>query len=163
MSGFESSGIRPWPGANNYLNQILTQIGEGKKITLTYWRDGKELIYDFTLANAPYDFESTEKFKDETTGLTIREVTYEVRYAWRLDNDFKGVIVSKVEEGSKSAIGGIRTYDLITKIDDQAIGSISDFKKVMETLTKKEAAKEKARFTVEKMGKSRFADVELKK
>lgn len=162
FSGYTGSGMTPWPTASNYLNQILTQIGEDKKITLTYLRDGKEITQDFTLEKAPYDFESAEKYKDEITGLTIRELTYEVRHAWRLANDYKAIIVSKVEEGSKAAIGGIRTYELITKIDDQLVGSIADFKKIIETLTK-DKAKEKARFTIERMGKSRFVDVELKK
>jgi len=159
---FERSGMSPWPPANNYLNQILTQIGEDKKITLTFWRGDKEQTIDFTLEKAPYDYESADKYKDENTGLTVRELTYEVRYAWRLPKDFKGLIISKIEEGSKAAIGGVRPFELITKIDDQPMDSIEKFKKLM-TLLAKDETKEKARFTLERMGKSRFADVELRK
>jgi hypothetical protein len=162
FSYFERSGMSPWPPANNYLNQILTQIGEDKKITLTFCRGDKEETREFILGKAPYDYESAEKYKDENTGLTVRELTYEVRYAWRLPKDFKGLIISKIEEGSKAAIGGVRSFELITKIDDQPMDSIEKFKKLMNLLAKDET-KEKARFTLERMGKSRFADVELRK
>ncbi|MEK7449777.1 MAG: hypothetical protein AAB019_09890 [Planctomycetota bacterium] len=172
FSYFAESGLRPWPNVGNYLNQILTQIGEDKKITLTYWRaavgephpegrENKELTQNFVLEKSPYDFESTEKYKDETTGLTIRELTYEVRHAWRLAGDYQAIIIGKVEEGSKAAIGGITVYELITKIEDQPVASIADYKKVMESLTA-DKTKEKAKFTVERMGKSRLVDVELK-
>lgn len=162
FEGDEYSRMTPWPSANNYLNQILTQIGEGKKITLAYWRDDKEMTEEFVLEKAPYDYQSAEKYKDENIGLTVRELTYEVRYAWRLPKEFKAVIVSKVEEGSKSAIGGIRSLELLTKIDDVPIDSIEKFKKLMDAFSKDET-KEKVRFTLEVMGKSRFVDVELKK
>ncbi|MBI5779785.1 MAG: hypothetical protein HZA49_10100 [Planctomycetes bacterium] len=158
-----SYGISPWPSRNNYFTQILTRIGAGKKITLTYWRDNQELKQDFVLEKTPYDFDSSDKYKDETIGITVKDLTYEVKHHLRLAPDYKAVIISKVEEGSKAAIGKLRSFELLTKINEQPIGSsVDEYKKLMEKLIKEEK-QTKLRFTIERKGKSRFVDIELEK
>ncbi|MDI6733261.1 MAG: hypothetical protein QME51_04090 [Planctomycetota bacterium] len=153
-------GGTPWPNRNNYFTKILTRIGAGKKVTLTYWRDGQELKQEFILEKAPYDFDSAEKYKDETIGITIKDLTYEVKHFYRLAADYKAVITSKIEEGSKAAIGKLRTYELITKINEQPVGSVEEYKKLMDKLIK-EQKQRKFKFTIERKGKTRFVDIEL--
>src|SRR3989339_18088 len=155
-------GISPWASRNNYFAQILTRIGAGKKITLTYLRDNQELKQDFVLEKAPYDFDSADKYKDETIGITIKDLTYEVKHHLRLTPDYKAVIIGKVEEGSKAAIGKLRSFELLNKINEQPIGSVEEYKKLMEKLIK-EDKQTKLRFTIERKGKSRFVDIELEK
>jgi len=157
-----SYGISPWPSRNNYFTQILTRIGAGKKITLTYWRDNQELKQDFVLEKTPYDFDSADKYKDETIGITVKDLTYEVKHHLRLAPDYKAVLISKVEEGSKAAIGKLRSFELLNKINEQPVGSVEEYKKLTEKLIKEEK-QTKLRFTIERKGKSRFVDIELEK
>lgn len=153
-------GMNPFPSRKNYFTDILTKIGAGKKINLTYWRGGKELTRNFVLEKAPYDFDSAEKYKDETIGVTIKILTYEVRRFLRLDADYPAVIISNVEEGSKAAIGKIRTFELITKINEQPVSSVQEYKDLIKRLTQDEK-QTKLKFAIERKGKGRFVDIDL--
>ena len=41
-----------------------------------------------------------------------------------------GVIVSKVEPGEKVAVAGIRVNEIVTRVDDEPVGSVEDFERM---------------------------------
>ena len=45
--------------------------------------------------------------------------------------DDPGVIVSKVEPGSKSSIAGIKPYEIITHVNDEPIGNAGQFERLV--------------------------------
>jgi S1-C subfamily serine protease len=157
---FGGQGSRtPWPAQNNYLNNLLATIGEGTPVRLSFWRDGKLNQLEVTIAQAPPDQDSAEQFKDESLGITVKELTYEVRSALQLKPDDPGVVVSKVESGTAAGRARIEPFEILQAADGEAIKSPAEFEAIVKKA--QEDKKEQLRLTVVKQGRSRFADLKL--
>ncbi len=156
----EYGGTRPkWPSRLNYLTTLLQSIGEGEEVKLTYLQDGEKVSKDYAIQTAPRDFASAEKYKNKEAGLTVKDLTYEVRTALRLDEDKKAVVVSKVEPGSPAEVAKVRPFELLTAVDGRPVTSAKEFGKRIEKALKSD--EEAVRLTVEYLGKSRLADLDL--
>lgn len=157
---------RPWKTRMNLLTGLLEAIGEGKKAELTYLdKDRQPATKQFEVAKAPPDFESAAKFKDKDVGLTVKEITYEVRNALMLPKELNAVVVAKVEQGSPAAVARIKEYELILKIDETEVAGIDAFKKIVTgaRTTRDAEGKVTLRFMLQQLGKTRFADLTLEK
>jgi len=159
--GFEFPRPAPWKSRGNYLTKLLDAVGEGERVELTYLSGGQEVTKPFIVERAPRDFDSATKYKNEQVGLTVKDVTYEVRAALKLPDDKQAVIVAKVEPGSPAAVAKIRPFELITQIDGKPVGGADAFKRLLEEAAK--AKKTTVRITIERLGRSRFADLEIGK
>jgi S1-C subfamily serine protease len=54
-------------------------------------------------------------------------MTYEVvRYFQRPDGD-PGVVISKIEIGSKASTAGLKPFEIITHVNDQPVKSVKEF------------------------------------
>lgn len=145
---------KPWPGVDSLLNKILTDIGFGKDFTLDYVQDGKEKSVQMVVTAGPLHYDSAPRYQDAALGITVRDLTYEVmRYFQRNPQD-GGVIVSKVEPGSRASVTGIRPYEIITHINDRPVMSASNF----EELTK---GQKELRISVKRMMRGRVVKITL--
>ena len=75
---------RLWRPTVNYLTVLLTQIGPGREARLRLLQGKKENTLDFTVEKAPDDFDNADQYQETSIGLTVRELTYEVRKVLRL-------------------------------------------------------------------------------
>ncbi|GEM_PF-3885307 len=75
--------------------------------------------------------DSAEQFKDEEIGLTVKEVTYEVRAALRLKADDPGVVVAWVESGAPAGRARINAFELIQSADGEPINSPAEFGEII--------------------------------
>ena len=119
---------QPWPSRANNLTQALTNLGPGKEITALFARDGVEKPIHFTLALAPYDFETADKYKHETMGLTVKTITYELRRYYHLTADAPGVVVAKVQPGGKAAVAKVKPYEIVTHVNGDPVATAEAFK-----------------------------------
>jgi hypothetical protein len=183
--GFQMPRRRPWPSQDNYLNQLLGDIGQGTTVELSYIH-GTEVSRassprfeggtpstqetpgtpgwaviekEFTVEQAPRDMVSAARYKDEKLGLTAKDVTYEVRAALRLKPDEPAVVVTKVEQGTPTALARVNTYELIRAVDSTPVDSVETLEKLIAQA--REARKDSVRLTVEWMGKTRLADLKF--
>jgi S1-C subfamily serine protease len=157
---FGGQGSRtPWPAQNNYLNNLLGTIGEDTPVKLSFWRDGKLNQVEVAIAQAPPDQDSAEQFKDESLGITVKELTYEVRSALQLKPDDPGVVVSKVESGTAAGRARIEPFEILQAADSEPIKSPAEFEAIIKKA--QEEKKDQLRLTVVKQGRSRFADLKL--
>ncbi len=159
--GFKLPEKAPWRGRGNYVNNLLDVIGEGRTITLTYISDGELTSGTLKVERAPVDFDSAPKFKDKELGLTAKDVTYEVRKALDMKPDEPGVVIAKVEEGSPAAVARLAQYEIIAQVAAKPVRSAKEFGDAIESARK--AGKETVQLQVIKLGKARFADLQLKK
>ena len=108
-----------WKNRANFLTRAFDAIGVGKTVRLTYYRPadngkGMMLTADYKVELAPPDLESAPRWQNRKLGLTVKDVTYEVRHALNL-KDPPGVIVAKAESGSPMVIARIvkdMTYEI---------------------------------------------------
>ena len=53
-----------------------------------------------------------------------------------LDFDIEGVWISRVEEAGAASLSGLMIHDLILTINDQKVGSVDEFKKLLVLISK---------------------------
>jgi hypothetical protein len=123
---------KPWPSADNSLNRSLTDLGLGNIVTIEYVQEGRQLSRDFTISASPLHYDSAPVYHSELLGLTVRDLTYEVRRYYQRAPGDPGVIVSRVEPGSRASVAGIRPYEIITHVNDKPVMTTADF----ESMTK---------------------------
>ena len=118
---------KPWPSrAQNPLSRQLTELGVGRKVELEFARDGQARRVPVMVEQSPPHFDAAPSHKSEALGLTVRELTFEVRRYFQLAAQDPGVIVSRIEPGSKCAVAGLKPFELITHIDDVPVSSMKE-------------------------------------
>ena len=157
--GYQMPRRRPWPSQDNYLTRLLGEIGQGTTVKLSYLHGGQTLEKEFTIQQAPRDMLSAAKYKNEKLGLTVKDVTYEVRAALRLKPDEPAIVAVKVEQGTPAALARINAYELIRAVDGASVDCVGTFEKLITQA--QEAKKDSVRVTVEWMGKTRLADLKF--
>jgi hypothetical protein len=122
---------RPWPSAQNKFNRTLTKLGFGKKYQAEFFCDGEIVTQEFEVVESPPHYDSSKRFKSKAAGFTVRDLTYEVRRYFQLKPEDAGVIVSKVEMGSRAAVAGIRPLELILSVNGEPVHSVTELEEVI--------------------------------
>lgn len=144
----------PWPNAESRLTLAMTQVGFGTPFTLEYHRDGETMMEELEIEQSPPFYGSAARYKNEGLELTVRDLTYEVQRYFQRKNDDPGVIISKVESGSKADVAGLRPYEIITRVNDQAVHDVDEFKAAI-------LDAEELRFEVRRMHRGRIVKIRL--
>jgi predicted metalloprotease with PDZ domain len=145
---------KPWPSADNALNRVLTDLGFGKKYTAEFSHNGKLVKHEFQVLAGPVHYDSAARYKSEASGITVRDLTYEVRRYLQLKADDPGVIVSKIEQGSKASTSGLKPFEIITHVNNQPVANVKEFQKLTEGQTE-------LRLSVKRMAKGRQVKITL--
>ncbi len=148
---------RLWRPTINYLTALLTQIGPGREARLRLLQGKNENTLDFTVEKAPDDFDNADLFQETSIGLTVRDLTYEVRKVLRLPADAPGVVVSQVQSGSKAAVAQIEPYEIISSVNGQPATSLKEF----ERLVRAAQATGKIEFLVADLGVMRIVELDI--
>lgn len=145
----------PWPAADNSFNEALTELGFGASCTLEFVRGGQLMTQPFEVTLGPEHFGSTKRVTDERLGVTVRNMTYEVRRYFRLEADAPGVIISKIEEGSKASVAGLKPYEYVTHVNDQPVHTVEEFERAVGE------AQDELRLSVRRMTTGRIVKIRL--
>jgi serine protease Do len=122
---------KPWPSVNNSFIQTLTDLGFGKPFEAEFWHDGESLRKPFAVVEGPRHYDSAARFKSEAMGVSVRDLTYEVRRYFQKEADEPGVIVAKIEPGQKAAVAGLVPYEIITHVDGEPVADVKAFEKMV--------------------------------
>ncbi|MDZ7815193.1 MAG: PDZ domain-containing protein [Planctomycetota bacterium] len=160
MLGYSFWRRYPWPNRRYPLIAQLSKFGPETDVVVTFLRDGARKETGLKLETAPADFAAAPFYKCWELGLRVKDVTYEVRRFFQLDDEMSGVMVYAVESGSKAAIAESYTFDIIVKVNGRSVGTVAEFEKVVnEELDSGEG--ETINFEVLRYGETRF--IEMKK
>jgi serine protease Do len=107
--------------------KLVREAGIGKTAPLKVLRDGKPVDLQITLSARPKPAREAGEFKDEVLGLTVREITTDVRIVLNLAEDVKGVIVRRVKSGSVADLAGMRPGIIIMSLGSRTIATLDDF------------------------------------
>ncbi len=114
--------------------KLVRDTGTGKTVSMGLLRDGKPLTVQITLATLPRSAQEADEFEDTVLGLSVREITRDVRIALNIAEDVRGVIVRKVKSGGVAQIGKMRPGVIILALGDYPVASIADFQQAMKKL-----------------------------
>ena len=114
--------------------KLVRETGIGKTVTIRLLRNGKPLDVQATLNARPKSARDAGEFKDPVFGLTVREITTDVRILLNLAEDVKGVIVRRVKSGSMADLAGMRPGLIIMNLANYPIASLDDFKGAVEKI-----------------------------
>ena len=122
---YSSSG--PWPEVENSLNTLMTEFGAGAKVTIVYARDGKRCEAPVVLGPAPVHYKNAPKARNRTLGLSVRDMTFEVRRFFKFDEKAPGIVIAKVKPGSPADVAGLSEHELVTEVNGEKVTSAKDF------------------------------------
>ena len=145
----------PWPPAENRFTRALTDLGFGKKFTVEFVRNGKVIRKEFTVEQSPPHYETAPRYKAAALGITVRDLTYELRRYFQKKDTDPGIIVSKVEPGGKASVVGIKPYEIITHVNDVEVKNVKDFEKQLGDTG------QELRLTVKRMTQGRVATIKM--
>jgi len=116
------------------LPRMVAETPIGKAVKVVVWRKGEEVTVEVTLgelddeqiAKASLDtgpIQEEESGKIGDLGLSLGQITPELRERFELDEKTKGVVVTDVEVGSSAAEKGLRAGDVIVEVDQEEVAS----------------------------------------
>jgi serine protease Do len=139
-----------------------TKAGDTAKLTI--WRNGQEQTLDVTIAKP-----STEQHADNSSGkaqpekasvgMALESLTDDAKQQLGLDASASGVVVAKVEPGSKADQSGLQPGDVIVRVGSDAVSSPAEVaSKVHEA---ESASKQGLPLLVERDGQTYYLALEL--
>ena len=108
------------------LKNAIGSIAPGETVTLTYERNGKTKTVRVKLAEFPDNRMNVEGDKGVVDGLTLQNLTPEVRKRLGIPDDIDGVMVTAVKSGSAADKAGFMPGDIIIQIEDSDIKRVQD-------------------------------------
>ena len=124
------------------LPRIVAESPVGQTVDVVLVRGGEEVTVQITLGRLEdADAASLEVPEDEDAevapeaeavetasvlGMTVAELTGDLRSSFEIADDVRGVIITEVEEGSAAEERGIRPGEVITEIAQEAVSTPED-------------------------------------
>ena len=143
----------PWPPVETPVTRALTDLGFGARVTAEFFDEGQVLSREFEVVPGPTHYESAARFKSESLGITVRNLTYDVRRYIQRKADEPGVVVSRIEPGARASVAGVKPYELITHVQDQPVSTVADFERLVA------AEKGDLKLTLKRMAKGRIVTI----
>ena len=127
--GFYSSrySSMPWPNAEGGINKTLSGLGIGSKVVVAWVSDAKRREAAMTLVQIPVHYVNARRSRNRDIGMTVCDMTYEVRSYFRFGDDAPGVVISKLKPGDPAAVAGLRRYEIITDVNGKPVKSAKEF------------------------------------
>ena len=120
------------------LKNIIGSFSPNEVVTIKYIRDKKEYTARVKLDrlenNETAQIDNTQNNNttaNKNYGLSVENITNQMRQANRLSSNFNGVIITNVVENSKAYEAGFEKGDVIFQIEDMSINNVKDFNNAM--------------------------------
>lgn len=114
--------------------KLVREAGPKSTVKIVYLRDGQPGEVMCQLAERPRSSRDATEFEDTVLGLTVREITTDVRIALNLAPDAEGVIVRRVKSGSPAQIGKMMPGVIILAIGEQKVSNVAEFRAALDQL-----------------------------
>ncbi len=151
---------------------LVRRVGNtevGKTVRLVVFRDGKTQTLRVTLGRREAaegvvpavqpDTGSDEPAETELLGLTLSQLTDEIREQLELDADASGLVVTDIDTLSEAHEKGVRAGDVITEAGQQKLSTIADLTDRIDEA--KEAGRKSILLLVRRAGDPRFVALSL--
>jgi serine protease Do len=118
--------------------ELIKMVGGmpvGQEVPVELLRDGQMMTLTVTLGRRedaeaeplPASVEAPEPVQSEMLGLTLSEVTDELKQQFQLGDSVTGLVITAVDPLSDAGEKGIVAGDVITEAGQQAVATVADF------------------------------------
>lgn len=111
-----------------------------QEIPLKLYRGGEITELTLVLSERPKSSRDAEEYEDEVFGLTVRELTADVRILLNLPDNLHGVLIRRVESGGSANLAGIPPNALVIALNNVPVGSIEEYTQAVEQLSEQKPA-----------------------
>lgn len=111
--------------------KLIQDTGAGVVVPVKYLRNGELLEVPVTLVARPKSAREANEYADETFGVTVREITTDVRILLNLPEDVAGVMVQRTESGSAAELARMQPGMIILNFGGHPVANISEFKEAV--------------------------------
>ena len=112
------------------LAMAVAEAQAGKAANVTVWRDGHNRDLSVTIGNEDQSKVASAADMPAATphpvGMSLQELTPDVRDQLNLDPATKGVLVGQVTDGSRADESGVQAGDVIERVAGKPVGSPAD-------------------------------------
>ena len=134
---------------------MFTRMGIGTKGVIAWGSNGEKREEELVLEQAPVHYRTARRIRNRTLGLVAADLTFEVRAFLKLANDAPGVVISKMQPGSPSAVAGLRPFEVITSVNGEPVPSVIRFSEMIK-------GKKDLTFSVRRLDATRIVRIQLK-
>ncbi len=117
-------------------NQLLQMVGNltpGERARFELIREGSPLTLTARIAARDENSEIAKQANRVWPGLYVTDVNDDIRKTLELPASKDGVVVAAVEQGSASAVAGLRQGDVIESINGRNVKNVADFYSLINT------------------------------
>jgi Do/DeqQ family serine protease len=139
----DKAGIRPGDyitalngisiGNANQLLQLVGNLRPGERARFELIREGSLMTLTARIAARSEDSEIGKQASRVWPGVYITDVNQDVRKSLELPASKTGVVVAAVEQGSASAVAGLRQGDVIESVNGKNVKNVADFYSLINT------------------------------
>jgi serine protease Do len=112
--------------------KLVRDTGAGETVEMRVFRNGEPLTLSVTLGSRPKSAQEATEYEDTVFGITVRELTTDVRIRLNVPEDANGVLVWRVKSGSWADLAEIRPGFIIMNFGDHPIANVDDFKEAVQ-------------------------------
>ena len=121
--------VTPWPNAEGGINEKLARFGVGTKVSVSWVSDGRRREGLAELSLQPVHYRNAPRSRSKELGITVADMTYEVRKFHRFGEKDPGVVISKIKSGGTAAVAGLRPYEIILQVNGEDVRTAKEFVK----------------------------------
>ncbi|MCG8551875.1 MAG: Do family serine endopeptidase [Desulfobacterales bacterium] len=122
------------------LTMTIANLRVGSKVDVDVIRQGKNKTFTVKLGERPDNFEGSQ-FGDELNGFDdfgfmFKSLNKDLSDRLGYPKSAKGLVVTQIDQGSRAAVSGVRTGDLLVEINHKKITGIRDYTGIMNKIEK---------------------------
>jgi serine protease Do len=150
------------------LRNMVSQTPIGTTVKVKVLRQKKELEVEVSIAELPKKLAEASSGEEDPgengtqgeesgalSGLAVRELTPELAGRFGLDENEKGVVVMKVDAGSRISEAGVKPGDIILQINQKNVSTLEEYKKAASRIK----AKERVLLLIRRKGQDLFVTI----
>ncbi|HWR73464.1 MAG TPA: PDZ domain-containing protein, partial [Nitrospirota bacterium] len=154
-----------------HLRNMVSQTPIGTKVRIKLLRQKKEIEVEAEVAELPKKLaerSTGEEQGDEQdedgdgesalTGLTVRELTPELASRFGISEKESGVVVVRIDRGSRAYEAGVRQGDIILQVNQKDVTTLDEYKKA----AAKAKANDRALMLIRRKGEDLFVTIKPK-
>ncbi len=150
-----------------HLRNMVSQTPVGTAVKVKILRQKKELELEVSIAELPKKLAEAstgeedpgenceEEESNVLSGLVVRELTPDLAGRFGFEENERGVVVIKVDAGSRIYEAGIRPGDIILQINQKNVSTLEEYKKAVSKLK----AKERILLLIRRKGQDLFVTI----